>query len=376
MTHIVFIITRSDSFGGAHVHVRDLSRELRRRGNEVTVLVGGGGSYVAQLVAAGCQVRTLRHLVRPISPMRDVRGFFEIRRHLRELAPDLVSTHSSKAGWLGRLAAASLGIPALFTAHGWAFTEGVRPMRRRLYRLAEAAIAPLSRRIITVSEQDRQLARRLGVGSDSQLITVHNGMPDIGESLRADPRRNPARVIMVARFDEQKDHGTLIAALAQLKDMSWELELIGDGPLAGRARETVRAAGLQSRVTFLGARNDVAARLAMAQVFVLATHWEGFPRSILEAMRAGLPVVASDVGGVNESVTDSRTGSLVQRRDVAGMRDSLRRLLADPELRANYGAAGRTRYDECFRFELMVERTVDVYRTVLPPESARFASPP
>lgn len=376
MTHIAFIITRSDSFGGAHVHVRDLSRELRRRGNQVTVLVGGGGSYVAELLEAGCQVRSLRHLRRPISPMRDLLGFFEIRRCLREVAPDLVSAHSSKAGWLGRLAAASLGIPALFTAHGWAFTEGVPPLRRRLYRLAEAAIAPLSQRIITVSEQDRRLARRLGVGRDSQLITVHNGMPDITESLKADPRRSPPRIIMVARFDEQKDQGTLIAALAQLKGLPWGLELVGDGPLAGRARDAVRAAGLESRVTFLGARNDVADRLAAAQVFVLATHWEGFPRSILEAMRARLPVIASDVGGVNESVTEGLTGLLVKRRDVAGMRDSLRRLLADPELRVSYGIAGRIRYEECFRFDRMVERTVDVYRSILPPGSARVASSP
>lgn len=118
-------------------------------------------------------------------------------------------------------------------------------------------------------------------------------------------------LVMVARFEEQKDHRTLILALSCLKDLEWHLQLVGDGPLLSSIKTLAEEKGIADRIEYLGRRRDIPEILQMADIFVLSTNWEGFPRSILEAMRAGLPVVATRVAGIPESVSDSETGYLV-----------------------------------------------------------------
>lgn len=362
---IAYLITRFDAVGGAQIHVRDLATHLLAEGHEAHVLGGGGGDYAEQLAARGIAVHNVPNLVRPVSPYDDALAVKNLRSVLRKLRPDLISAHSSKAGLLGRLVGRSLGIPTLFTAHGWSFTEGVSPRESTFYRLAEKGAAPLAARIITVSEYDRQLALHHRIAAPEKLVAVHNGMPDVPPDLRARPEEEPVRLVMVARFQEQKDHATLFRALAALTSLPWELDLIGDGPLEESAKRLAVELGLGQRVRFHGLRNDVAEWLAGAQVFLLITNWEGFPRSILEAMRAGLPVIASDVGGISESVVEGETGFLVPRADVGTLRERLSVLLRDPQLRERLGAAGRTRFEAHFTFERMLEKTLEVYREVL-----------
>lgn len=362
---IAYVITRSDSIGGAHVHVRDLALNLLREGHAVTVLVGGEGPFTEELATKGIPYRSLRYLVRPIRPGTDLRGLWELRAALAELRPDLVSTHSSKAGWIGRLAARSLGLPVIFTAHGWAFTEGVPERERWVYVLAERLASPFASRIITVSEYDRALALQYRIAPAHKLVAVHNGMPDVPPTLHARSEADPVCIVMVARFEPQKDHATLLRALEGLRELAWELELIGDGPLLESVRIEAGRLGLLDRVRFLGARKDVAERLAEAQLFVLISNWEGFPRSILEAMRAGLPVVASDVGGVREAVVEGETGYLVPRGDEKALRARLRQLITNASLRVKMGQAGRKRFEERFTFEHMFKKTLKVYEDVL-----------
>jgi glycosyltransferase involved in cell wall biosynthesis len=170
---------------------------------------------------------------------------------------------------------------------------------------------------------------------------------------------------MVARFGEQKDHRTLLRALAGLTDHAWELDLIGDGPLLGATQALAGELGLASRVRFLGQRADVEQLLAGTQAALLVTNWEGFPLSILEAMRAGLPVVASNVAGIAESVRDDESGFLVPQGDVEVLRDRIRRLLVDASLRVRLGRAGRARFEECFTLPTFVRKTLAVYEDVL-----------
>ena len=269
------------------------------------------------------------------------------------------------AGWLGRLAGRLLGIPVVFTAHGWTFAEGVSGTGRKVYRLAERLAAPLADRIITVSRHDRDFALAAGVGTPAQIVAVHNGMADLPASCRASPENEPVRLIMVARYEAQKDHRPLIQALASMADRPWFLELVGGGPGEPDVRSLIESHGLSDRVEVHGLRSDVAERLAESQVLVLISHWEGLPRSILEAMRAGLPVVASDVGGVREAVVEGETGYLVPRGDVGVLAERLAALLDDPALRKTMGQAGRDRYHEGFRFERMYQETLGVYGSLL-----------
>ena len=374
---VVFIITRSGDLGGAQVHVRDLSSALRQLGHEPIVLAGENGVLADDLRERGVEFHSLRWMTRPIRPLWDLRAVSEMRDVLRRLQPDIVSVHCTKAGVLGRIAGRSLGIPTLFTAHGWYFTEGCPPLQRVVYRWIEKASAPLADRIITVSEWDRDLAVRSRVAKPAEMVTIHNAMPDVESTLRAEPQASPPRLLMVARFAKQKDHPTLFRALSGLLDLDWQLDLVGDGELRGQMEEEAWLLGLGSRVSFLNFRRDVPRLLAGAQVFLLISNWEGFPRSVLEGMRAGLPVVASRVGGIAEAVVDGHTGFVLPRHDVEGLRNRVRALIVDPELRQRMGAAGRARYEERFTLDHLVTRTVETYETLIGGRTgaAREASP-
>lgn len=361
---IVFVISRGDEIGGAHIHVRDLAAALRARGAEVTVLAGRDGRFASQLRERGIPIHSVRELHRSVGPFQAVKAVLEIRELLRELRPDIVSTHSTTAGLLGRIAASSLGIPVLFTAHGWGFTKGHPWSQRVIFWLVEWAAAPLASRIITVCESDLRAAERSRLTRKDRLVAIPNAMPDVEESLRAWPERSPPRIVMVARMAWQKDHATLLRALAPLTDLDWQLELIGDGPLLSSVEALAASLGIASRIRFAGFRQDVAERLADGQIFVLASNWEGFPRSILEAMRAGLPVIASDVGGVRESVRNGETGFVVPRANVDVLRDRLRVLIASPLQRRRMGEAGRALYEKHFSFERLAAETAAVYDSV------------
>jgi len=362
---ISYLVTRADPIGGAQIHVRDLTTAARDLGHEPSVIAGGSGPFTDSLRAKGIPTYSLPHLVAPIRPLADFRALGEIHTTLEKIRPDLLSTHSSKAGVLGRLAGRSLEIPVIFTAHGWAFTPGVPKLRAALYQRIERMAGGLASRIITVSEFDRGLALSRGIAGEKQIVTVHNGMPDIPAERRAHPGRSPVRLVMIARFEHQKDHRTLLHALGGLRQYPWELDLIGDGPLKPEITALGVTLGFHDRIRFIGQVLDVEARLAEAQAFLLISNWEGFPRSILEAMRAGLPVVASAVGGISESVHDGECGFLVQRGDVDGLRSRIEQLLLDPGLRERMGANGRNLYERDFTLARTVENTLAVYRGVL-----------
>ena len=362
---LVYVITRADAVGGASIHVRDLARAMGQRGHDVTVLVGGRGPVTEQMEEAGVRYWPLRHLGRAIHPLRDLRALGELTGVLRELGPDLVSTHTAKAGWIGRAACARLGLAAVYTPHGWSVGERISGAAGALVTLAERAAAGWSEAIICVSEAEKRLALSKRVAPEEKLWVVHNGVHDIEAGLRADPGRTPVRICAVARFEAPKDHATLLRALAAVRWPEWELDLVGDGPLEAKMRGLAEELGIAGRVRFAGYQPDPAARLAAAQVFVLASRSEGFPRSVLEALRAGLPVVASDVGGVREAVEAGRNGLLVPPGRREALAAALESLLEDAGLRVRMGQAGRAAYEARFRAERMIEKTAAVYDRVL-----------
>jgi len=226
-------------------------------------------------------------------------------------------------------------------------------------------MAPFAHRVVTVCDSDRYLAIESGVSDPGRLVTIHNAMPDVHPELQSSPADHPPRLLMVARFAPQKDHDTLLRALADLLDLEWELDLVGTGPDEEVVRQRADELGLSSRVRFLGMREDVAELIAASQVYLLFSHWEGFPRSILEALRAGLPVVATDVGGVREAVLDGETGFLVPENDDRVAADRLRTLLSDPALRTRMGSASRAHYETHFTFDRLVVEALAVYEDVV-----------
>lgn len=365
MHRILYLITQG-ILGGAQTHILHLATHLNRQ-FDIHVAMGNQGALWNKLKNEGVPVYHVQSMVRPLSPVKDLKGLRETVKLIKKVKPDLISTHSSKAGILGRLAARMCGIPALFTAHGWAFTEGVPYWKRKFYIKVERIAARWARKIICVSQYDHRLACSFAVGRAEQLITIHNGIPPIPNDHLAQPdKENPVRLVMVARFSEPKDHSLLFRALGEMQiNKAVEVTLVGDGPLLLPCKELARQTGLENKIIFWGARTDVPKILAQGQIFLLLSRWEGFPRSILEAMRAGLPVIASDVGGIRESVIDGKTGFLVPRDDIEMLKNRLRILIYNPDLRIQMGKNGRERFVQNFTFDRMANETVRVYREIL-----------
>jgi glycosyltransferase involved in cell wall biosynthesis len=364
---VAYIVTRADSLGGAQVHVLDLVEALRSEGGSPTVLAGGDGPFAVELRRRDIPLIEIRNLVRPVHPVKDAAALIEMVSALWRLRPDLVCAHTAKAGLLGRLAGAMLGIPTIFTPHGWAVTDRITSRQGRIFRYVERVAGRFTTRIINVCEYERQTALRCRIAAARRLAMIYNGMPDVPPALHGDASLHPPRLLMVARMDDPKDPATVVRALAGLKSLEWRFDFVGDGPQEAFVRRLVDQLGLQDRVRLLGFRRDVSELIAASQVFVLSSRSEAFPYSILEAMRAALPVVATDVGGVREAVIPEETGLLSPAGDSESLQMSLGRLIADPGLRGRMGTAGRLRYLSHFTFEKMQANTFALYREVLSP---------
>jgi glycosyltransferase involved in cell wall biosynthesis len=362
---IVYVITRSDVIGGASSHLLDLAGGVQAKGHNVTIIVGGSGLVADVARSRGLDCICLPSLVREISLLKDIKCIFDLKSIFKALKPDLVHLHSAKAGMVGRLSAMLLGIPVVYTVHGWPFTEGVSSKKQIFYRIIEKVMARITSQIITVSEFDKEIAIRARVAKSEKMKVVHNGVSEL-LTVDVEPEKNrDPKLIMVARFEDPKDHQLVIRELNNIRDRKWIMEFIGDGPNLERAKETVSALGLDSRIIFCGACNDVPQRLSRADIFVLASRWEGFPLVILEAMRARLPVIASDVGGVKESVDHGVTGILVPRSSETGMAVALESLIGSPDLRNSMGLNGRASFEANFTLETMLNKTLKVYEHAL-----------
>ena len=361
---VVHVITRSDTTGGgAHRHVFEISHELIKRGEQAIVLAGGKGSYFELLAENNIPYESIKNLVRPINVFRDFLSIFEIRAILKRLNPDIVSTHSAKAGWLARIAAFSLGIPTIYTVHGWVFNEDLSRLKKTFFINLERIIAKITTMIIFVSQYDYESACEYVIGNKSKLQVIHNGVYDIKSVCGYE--RSYIKLIMVARFEKPKDHLTLMKSLLLLKSDNWKLDFVGDGPDLDACRQFSIVNDLDGNINFLGIRNDVPELLNCSDIFVLSSTKEGLPLSIIEAMSAGLPVIATNVGGNSELVINGETGYLISSGDVRLLAVFLDRLIKDESLRTLMGSNGRTTYLENFSFDKMFNETFMAYKNTL-----------
>ncbi len=363
--HICFIITRGDDVGGAQIHVRDLCRRLLSQGCRVEVILGGRGVFTQLLELENIPVLVCPHLSRKINPKSDWTAYLELRNAVASRRPDLLSLHSSKTGILGRLVAHSLSIPCVFTAHGWAFTEGVDFLKRSVYRIIEQYMARYATRIICVSQYDYVLAVNAGIPKHkiTQIyngisVTPQNAMPSVAKTNKPVPR-----AVMIARFGGQKDHLTLLRAMKLVPKM--QLDLVGDGPKLGEVQTAADRLGLTNRIRYLGYRTDVVETLQAADVFCLISNYEGFPYTTLEAMREGLPTVVSNVGGAGEAVVDGKTGFLIEKGNIDVLARRLEFLTTSAAARVCMGSAARKRLLSNFTVNQMLAETMQVYKSAL-----------
>jgi glycosyltransferase involved in cell wall biosynthesis len=240
-------------------------------------------------------------------------------------------------------------------------------LRRNIALAAEKMLAKFATKIICVSEKDRQLAIDLGVVEADRVVTIHNGIEVDVELPVATTKAKSTQLIMVARFNkQQKDQATLMKAIQQI-DRDINVLFVGAGPDLEEAKNTAKELSILSKVSFLGDRLDVPQLLAQSQIFVLSTHYEGLPISILEAMRAGLPIVATNVNGIPEQVVDGKTGLLVERQDVDGLAQAITTLVDNPTLCQKMGYEGTEKLQREFTINEMIASTKALYHSVMSP---------
>jgi glycosyltransferase involved in cell wall biosynthesis len=278
---------------------------------------------------------------------------------------DLIHVHSSKAGFLGRLAAAARrrGHVCIFTPHGWSFWAA-RGIEAKLYRRLERLAARWCRTILVVSDYERSAGLAAGVGRPDQYRVVRNGVDVRQFTLSPDPV--PGRVVAVGRLAPQKRPDLAVRAFARVRSRhpAAELHLVGDGPMRRQVERIIAELGLQEAVQVLGQRGDVPGLLARASCLLLSSDYEGCPFSVLEAMAAGVPVVATRVGGVPELVDDGVTGLLVEPGNHDALSKAVTELLDEPERARQLGMAGRVRARDALSLETSMRQIADVYEEV------------
>jgi glycosyltransferase involved in cell wall biosynthesis len=368
---ILQVITLGNSIGGAQIHVLDLAISLHERGHDVHVLTGTVGELNERLTKAGVSNGHLPTMRREIHPIEDVRCFFELRRFIRDFKPDIVASHSSKAGIIVRLVCFFLNIPNTFTVHGWSFEANASKINQWLYFVIEKIMGFFSCKLITVAFTGYDLGIKHHIVSPRKLVTVLNGVRDFRlnspqKAADTEGGARPIELVMSARFQPQKDHETLIKALIPLKNEPFHLQLLGDGTeTLGRIQSLVNESGLTDKVAFVGFTTDVVGYLQRADICVLISHSEGLPLSILEAMSLGLPILASNVGGIAKQVENGYNGYLVERNDVEDLTKKIKLLMNSPTLRREMGDNSRTFYEKEFKLDKMVDKTLAVYQSIL-----------
>jgi glycosyltransferase involved in cell wall biosynthesis len=294
----------------------------------------------------GVEVVTMPALVRSIDPVRDVRALRALRRVIRDIAPDVVHTHSSKAGFLGRLAARRERVPVVIhTVHGWSFHDYMPRRRRSLFIGVERLAARWTDRIVTVSDLDRAKGLAAGIGTAERYSVIHE-LNDLEPFLRARGNRAAAQARLgvgpdgpvigtVGRLSDQKDPSTFVHAAAAIAAELREAQFVwvGHGPLRESMEQLVGDSALGDRFLFTGARRDVAEILPAFDVFLLTSLWEGMPLVIPQAMACGVPVVASTADGNLELVRDGDNGLLAPPREPRVFARRVIELLHDADLR-------------------------------------------
>jgi glycosyltransferase involved in cell wall biosynthesis len=306
-------------------------------------------------------------LRRAIAPRADIAAANDMARAVRELRPDVIHAHSSKAGAVARLARARHPrVPVVYTPHGYAFAGYFeRPAERAAYRGVERLLAPLASRVVCVCEAEARLAR--AIGPRGRVRVVHNG---IGPAPAGPPDPEVAALAAegptigaVTQLRPGKGLETLIDATPSVlaRHPGVRVAIVGEGPDLPALRERAQLRGVAHAVRLLGPRPDPAGALRAMDVLVYPSWAEAFPYVILEAMSLGRAIVASDVGGIGEAIEDGVGGLLVAPRDPAQLGRALGDLLDDPERRARIGARARTRVRQQFTQAAMIDRLTCVY---------------
>lgn len=363
---IFYLITKSEA-GGAQTHVADICRYFKEKGHQISVMGGGVGWLKNECEKMGVNYQTNEYFSNSANPLRIYKAIRKIKESAERFQPDIVHCHSSAAAFLGRLAIRGK-FKTVYTAHGWGFNLGMNPVLRFLVLLAEKTVASYTDKYICVSEFVKNLGLKYSLSPEDKFRVIYNGVPAANYSPSSVVRSlsSVVRLIFVGRLAEPKKPELTIKAIGLLPlDLKNEIKftIVGDGPKKESLRQLAEKEKID--VDFKGTlpRDKTMEEMARADIFVFVSAWEGFPYTILEAMSVGLPVIASNVGGVSEAVNESN-GFLVSN-EADKISEVLLKLINNKELRLQMGQNGQDRIRKDFSLEKMLNEIERLYDEVL-----------
>ena len=376
---VLHVITRL-ILGGAQQNTMITASRLDSQLFDVTLVsgpqTGPEGTIFGEVQRRGVRLRIMKELVREINPLKDFQALARLYRLIRTGGFDIVHTHSSKAGILGRLAAWLARVPVIVhTVHGWGFHDQMWAPQRWLFIRLERWAASISDKLIVVSDVTKDKGLREKIGTPEQFVTIYSGVEPTESNCPAfDPAKKRRELGIppdspligtVGRLSPQKAPDDLLAAARKVIHAIPEAKflIVGDGPLRKQVEQSIRAMGFCESILLTGIRDDVPELMTLFDVFVLASRWEGLPRVIPQAMAAGKPVVCTNVDGNSEAVTDGVNGFVVPPRDPEALCNAILTLLRNPSLIKTMGFEGRRRA-AIFGASVMVEAIEALYQTL------------
>ncbi|MBZ0159109.1 glycosyltransferase family 4 protein [Candidatus Methylomirabilis sp.] len=379
---VVRVVARL-SIGGPTIHVMGLNAGLDPTRFAQSLATGlenpGEGSMLAEALARGVKPIVVPEIVAEASlKPRDITALLKLYRLIRQERPHIVHTHTAKAGFLGRLAARLAGVPVIIhTYHGHILHGYYGPLTTGLLRTMERMLARITHCIIAVSEQVKGDLIAYGVAPSGKIRVIPLGLeldPFLGCAVyKGEFRReldlddNARLVGIVGRIVPIKNHRLFLqaAALVIASEPAARFVIVGDGALRLEMEQQARALGIADRVLFTGWRRDLPRIYADLDVLTVSSNNEGTPVSVIEAMAAGCPVVATRVGGLPDLITDGETGFLVPPSDAQALAAAILRVLRDPETAGRMGRTARASVQQRFTMKRLISDMEQLYIQIL-----------
>jgi glycosyltransferase involved in cell wall biosynthesis len=381
--HVVHFITRLIIGGAQENTLLTVEDQMRLHGDRVVLITGPGlgpeGSLEDRARRNGVDLRILPELHRSIRPWHDWQAYRALKQLLRSLRPDVLHTHSSKAGILGRAAAASVGIPAVHTVHGASFFAGQNRLANGAYAGLERWAARRSARIISVADAMTRQYLAAGVGRPDQYVTISSGMevepflnsPRPRDVVREELGLAPDDIVVgkIARLFHLKGHADVIQAARPViaRHPNVKFLFVGDGLLRESLQAQIADAGLQGHFVFTGLvpPERVPELIHAMDIVVHCSLREGLARVLPQALIAAKPIISYDIDGAREVCVPGETGLLLTPQAIDELVDALELLVASPAMRSAFGEEGRARFTDQFRHETMTRRIREVYAEVI-----------
>ncbi|MFA5223985.1 MAG: glycosyltransferase family 4 protein [Candidatus Omnitrophota bacterium] len=372
--NLLYVITKLE-LGGAQKQLLSLISSLDKEKYEVFLFTAKNGLLICEAESIrGLTLKRSRFLERPINIFKDILAFVEIYNFIRKNRIQIVHTHSSKAGILGRFAAkAAKAALIIHTVHGWSFHDYQPRVINYLYLFLERFCANFTDKIIVVSNFDKDKGLMSSVGRPKQYVIIRYGINS--NEFKVQDRRIAARRLLglnetalvvgtVACFKPQKSPLDFIKIADGIKRRipNTEFIMVGDGLLRKKSCALIKKLELDSQIILTGWRNDIPLILSALDIFVLVSSWEGLPIAVLEAMSAGVAVVATDTGGIREVIEDGKTGYLAGVGDRHCLQNRIEELLKDDRKRDEFVRLSEERmgFGE-FLLSKMVKKTEEIY---------------